>query len=53
MLVEKGCSAIDVEKWIETPLQVFDGLTPRQMIQDDREEEVKILLAEMKSGFAF
>jgi hypothetical protein len=52
MLVEKGCSATDAEKWIETPLQAFDGLTPRQIIQDDREEEIKILLSEMESGFA-
>lgn len=53
MLVEKGCSATDAEKWIEIPLQVFDGLTPRQMIQDDREEEIKTLLSKMESGFAF
>jgi len=53
MLIKKGCPVAEAEKWIETPLLVFGGLTPQQMIRDDREEEVKALLAEMESGFAF
>jgi len=42
-----------VEDWMDMPIRVFDGLTPRQMLNDGREDAVRTLIAETQSGFAF
>jgi uncharacterized protein (DUF2384 family) len=40
------------EEWLDTPLPVLDGETPRALIESGRGKIVADLLEEMKSGFA-